>query len=141
LITNFFAIAIFGAEYNIPIITMKIIIRILAALSVIIDNNTARPLTHSIKIHVCLFETSPQEIGRFFALALSRSASIRSFSMYIPIAIRKEMIGSGRLCCTVENNPICDAIAFRVVWTINNPVTVAKEYSIPHFLRELNNIS
>jgi len=86
--------AILGAEYIIPMATNEKDIRRLMALAVTADRAIPRALVPIMNIHPCNFDTSPDGIGLFFPLALSKSASIRSLKTYIPIIMNKELSGS-----------------------------------------------
>ncbi len=49
------------------------------------------------KMRACAFVTCPDEIGRFFPLDLSRSASTRSLRTYIPVIMKKVAASTGAL--------------------------------------------
>jgi hypothetical protein len=60
-----------------------------------INTATAAPFVSIMKLHACFLETNPEGMGLFFELALSRSASTRSFNINMPTVIINVIKGSG----------------------------------------------
>jgi hypothetical protein len=130
-----------GAEYMIPMSSMGTMSDMVAALNVAAARIIAAQLVDRTNVHACRFETLPDGIGLFFPLALSRSASIRSFSMYMPVATNREIMGAGMILCNSNDVPDSAASMPRTPGIANSPATVASEYSTPHFQRDLNRIA
>jgi hypothetical protein len=58
--------------------------------------------------------------------------------MYIPVAIKSEIIGAGTVIC--NNRSVFDSAESRPrnPGMANSPATAASEYNNPHFQRDLN---
>src|SRR5579884_927416 len=123
-----------------PIVSITATIAILTGLKVIKDRPAAVPFRIITKAHACLFDTMPDGIGLFLPLALSRSESIRSFKIYIPVDISSVIIGRTSVWMA-ENTAVWWLMASSTPGRQSMPVTVASEYIIPHFLRDWKRIS
>jgi hypothetical protein len=94
--TNLSLRQILGEEYINPIPTIVRAIIMLGRLNVIIARSMPIALVIITNKRACAFVTRPDDIGRFFPLDLSRSASTRSFRTYIPVMIKKVAASNGR---------------------------------------------
>jgi hypothetical protein len=100
----------------------------LVGLKVITVRNTAVPKANITNIRACFSETSPEGMGLFLPLALSRSASTRSFRIYVPAVTSREAMGSGRVIRTmVSRSGLADDNSPRTPGKQNSPVTVARQ--------------
>ena len=124
---NLFIRAILGAEYDIPMTNISDTTIMLIGLKVIIVRITAVPKVNNTNIHACLFETNSEGMGLFLPLALSRSASTRSFRIYVPTVTSRVASGSGRVIRKIFNRSgFGDDIAPKTPGKQNSPVTVAR---------------
>jgi hypothetical protein len=126
--TNRFISAILlGIEYNIPISIIGITNMILAIGRVLISIPRAAPFVSIMKAHACFFETTPEGMGLFFKLVLSTFASIRSFRMYIPIAIINVMKGAATILWISSWISVSELIKLKNPGIQNRPAVVATE--------------
>jgi hypothetical protein len=128
LTTNLFMRAIFGEEYVMPIASIIATMAMPTGLKVAIASRTAVPKVSATKAQACLLETRPEGIGLFFPLALSSSASARSFRMYVPAVMSSEAKGRARvLPTTAKDSGPDDNNALNAPGKEKNPVTVARQ--------------
>jgi hypothetical protein len=100
---------------------------ILSIANVLINIPRAAPFVSKMKAHACFFETRPEGIGLFFKLVLSRSASTRSFRMYMPTAIINVMKGAGMILWISSWISVSEPPTFRRPGMQNRPAIVATE--------------
>jgi hypothetical protein len=81
-------------------------------------------------------EIRPEGIGLFFPLARSRSASTRSFKIYVPAVTSREARGRGMVCHIMVKGPDPADIAFMTPGRQKSPVIVARQYKSANFLRD-----
>jgi hypothetical protein len=59
----------------------------------------------------------------------------------MPVVIISEIRGSGTILCASAKISVSDDIAPMVPGIKKSPATVARQYTIPHFIRDWNSIS
>src|SRR5215207_1146019 len=127
---RFIKAILLGIEYSIPIIIIGITSIVLATVTINISIATAATFVSIMKLHACFFETTPEGMGLFFELALSRSASTRSFKINMPTVIISVMKGSGIVLWISSWISVSEPITLRMPGMQNRPAAVATELSI-----------